>query len=226
MRAGAPPISCLQSAAPHHHHHPPSCSPEVQPARHQQQHAPVDCILHLWRFWPLRCRRWTLSVAWTSFQNLKHTSHPPSFLFCWHPPSEFPSNEPSSLQAALCGLLEEGGGEGDRPKRCHGQPLNLGLRDGLPKVDQICPSGQPWGCQPAQAYRPSQQNMSKGPQVFFFHVFSPLQLWVSKSSCSRYFPRQPELQRPEDQAPKATLEVYCAWQLQIWTMCYLCHIWK
>ena len=121
------------------HCRPPSLLLPRSPARHQQQQdASVDCILHLWRLWALRCRCWTLSVAWTSFQNLKHTSLPPSFPFCQHPHSEFPSHEPSSLQAALCGLLEEGGGEGDRPKRCDGQPLNLVVFEmGSPKLTRF-----------------------------------------------------------------------------------------
>ena len=44
---------------------------------------------------------------------------------------QFPSHQPPSLQAALCGLLEQAGDEGHRPKRCHGQPLSLALRDVL-----------------------------------------------------------------------------------------------
>ena len=58
-------------------------------------------------------------------------------------PSQFPSHQPPSLQAALCGLLEQAGDEGHRPKRCHGQPLSLRLRDVLIlKVAQFFPLGQ------------------------------------------------------------------------------------
>ena len=81
-------------------------------------------------------------------------------------PSEYPSHESFSLQAALCGLLEEAGGEGDRPKRCDGQPLSLGLRD--VRAPQGCPDLSIWPTlrmsTAAQAYyRPSQHNMSKDP---------------------------------------------------------------
>ena len=79
-----PPRS-LQSAAAAHHHHPHQASLLLlprSPARHQQHHAPVDCILHLWRLWPLCRHCWALSVVWPFSKPCKTFLHPrPSFPF-------------------------------------------------------------------------------------------------------------------------------------------------
>ena len=152
MRAGAPPIWCLQSAAAKHPPPtislppPPSCSwPEVDSSR-----SAARCISssHSAFLAALASALPSLSSlgCFDFFKNLT-CCNSASFQFLISTPPEFSSSpESSSLQAALCGLLEQAGGEGHRPKWRHGQPLSLGLRDALPEVAQICRSGQLWGC--------------------------------------------------------------------------------
>ena len=169
MRAGAPPpiSSCLQSAAHHHHHHPiaslsPSCSPEVQLDRSNMHQLIAFCMIG----------SFGLCVALAELSRLfwlfsKPQTYLPSFPFCPHPPSEYPW----TFFFAGSSMWASGGRRRWRPST---QTMRWTTFKpcALRWPPQRWPDFSIWTTlrmSPAQANRPSQQNMStqKAPRSSF-----------------------------------------------------------